>query len=100
MAVAKPFSKEKLAEYCRENRITWLAIHEADVVRRNVPDIDVYLLVEFEEGHKGGYFELFRIERELAEFFGGLRTDLRTLPELRDWYRDEVLAEAETLFAA
>lgn len=35
MALAKPVSQEKLAEYCRANGIKWLAAHDAEIVQRN-----------------------------------------------------------------
>lgn len=100
MALAKPVSQEKLAEYCRANGIKWLAAHDAEIVQRNFPDVDLFLLVEFEEDCRIGYMTLLRIERELASLFGKVNTDLRTLPELRGFYRDEVLASVEAQFAA
>lgn len=100
MALAKPVSKEKLTEYCLANGIKWLATHDVERVRRNFPEVELFLLVEFEKDHRIGYMTLLRIERELASLFGKANADLRTLPELRDFYRDEVLASAEVQFAA
>ena len=99
MALAKPVSKEKLSEYCRANGIKWLAAHDAEIAQRNFPDVDLFLLVEFEEGHRVGW-NIVKIESELASLFGVTKADLRTLPELRDFYRDEVLDAAEVQFAA
>ena len=99
MALAKPVSKEKLAQYCRENGIRWLATYNVEIVRRNVPGVNLYLLATFEEGHRVGW-DIVKIEKELASLFGVPKADLRTLPELRDYYRDEVLAAAEVQFAA
>ena len=99
MAVAKPVSKEKLEEYCRANGIKWLATYEVDIVRRNVPGASLYLLAVFEENHQIGW-DIVEIENDLASLFGVQKADLRTVPELRDFYRDEVLAAAEVQFAA
>ncbi len=99
MALVKPVSQEKLAEYCRANGIKWLAAHDAEIVQRNFPDVDLFLLVEFEEGHRVGW-NIVKIENELASLFGVPKVDLRTLPELRDFYRDEVLDAAEVQFVA
>ena len=63
MALAKPVSQEKLAEYCRANGIKWLAAHDAEIVQRNFPDVDLFLLVEFEKDCRIGYMTLLRIER-------------------------------------
>ena len=100
MALTKPVSKEKLAEYCRSNGIKWLASHDAEIVQRNFPEVELFLLVEFEADRRVGLLTLSRVQRELASLFGGVKTDVRTLPELRDYYRDEVLEAAEVQFAA
>ena len=100
MALAKPISQEKLAEYCRANGIKWLAAHDATIVQRNFPGIELFLLVEFEEDRQVGLLTLSRVQRELASLYGDVKADLRTLPELRDFYRDEVLGAAEVQFAA
>ena len=100
MPPTKPLSKEKLAQYCQQNGIRWLATHNAETVRRNFPEVELFLLVEFEKGQRIGYIKLHKIQEELASFFGGMKADLRTLPELRDFYRDEVIAATEVHFAA
>ena len=79
--------------------IRWLASYDAAVVRRNYPGADLFLLVEFEEGRKVGR-EFFKIERELTDIIGGARGDLRALPELADYYRDEILAAVTVRFAS
>lgn len=100
MVKAKPVSEQQLEEYCRENGIKWLAAHDAESTRRHFPDVELFLLVEFEKDQRVGFFRLFEVQEELSFLFGGLRTDLRTLPELRDFYRDEVMSAAEVQFAA
>ena len=90
---------EKLAEYCRAQGIRWLATYDAAIVRRNYPGADLFLLVEFEEGRKVGR-EFFKIERELTDIIGGAFGDLKALPELADYYRDEILASAIVNFAS
>ena len=96
--VTPPY-REELAEYCRARGIRWLATYEAAIVRRNYPGADLFLLVEFEEGRKVGR-EFFRIERELTDIIGGACADLKALPELADYYRDEILAGATVQFAS
>ena len=90
---------EKLSEYCRAQGIRWLATYDAAIVRRNYGGADLYMLVEFEEGRKVGR-EFFKIERELTDIIGGACGDLRALPELADYYRDEILAAATVRFAS
>ncbi len=99
MAQTKQKTEEKLASYCSENGIKWLATYEANCVRRTLPGADLFLLVEFEEGRNIGR-EFFKIERELGDLLGAAIADLRALPELADYYRDEVLASATVKFAS
>ncbi len=100
MTRAKPVSKEELADYCQKNGIKWLATHDAEIVQRHFPEVEVFLLVEFEKDQLVGFFRLFEVQEELSSLFGGLKADLRTLPELRDFYRDEVMSATEVQFAA
>ena len=90
---------EALAEYCRARGIRWLATYDAAIVRRNYPGADLFLLVEFEEGRKVSR-EFFRIEQELTDIIGGACGDLKAMPELADYYRDEILAAATIEFAS
>ena len=93
----KPRYHDELAAYCRTHGIRWLATYDAAIVRRNYPGADLFLLVEFEEGRKIGR-EFFKIERELTDIIGGACGDLRALPELADYYREEILAAATVQF--
>ena len=99
MSAATPHYYEELAEYCRTHGILWVATYDAGIVRRNYPGADLFMLVEFEEGRNVGR-EFFKIERELTDIIGGARGDLRALPELADYYRDEILAAATVKFAS
>ena len=99
MSESKPAYQEKLEAYCREKNIKWLATYDAAIVRRNYPGADLFMLVEFEEGQKVGR-EFFKIERELTGIIGGACGDLKALPELADYYRDEILAAATVKFAS
>ena len=99
MPSATPPYHDELAEYCRAQGIRWLATYDADIVHRNYPGADLFLLVEFEEGRKVGR-EFFKIERELTDIIGGACGDLRALTELTDYYRDEILAAATVKFAS
>jgi hypothetical protein len=40
------------------------------------------------------------MELELSDLLGGVKVDLRTPPELSRYFRDEVMATAETQYAA
>lgn len=89
--------KAKLAEFCRRNHIRKLALF-GSVLRQDFrADSDVDVLVEFEPGHVPG-LGFFALQRELSELLG--RTvDLNTPRFLSRYFRDEVLAESEIVYA-
>ena len=63
-----------------------------------VAQVDV--LVEFEPGQRAGYLRMAGMERELSVILGGRKVDLRTLYELSQYFRDEVLRTAVVQYAA
>ncbi|MDZ7309553.1 MAG: nucleotidyltransferase domain-containing protein [candidate division KSB1 bacterium] len=60
-------------------------------------DSDIDVLVEFEPGHVPG-LRFIRMERELSELFAR-KVDLNTPKFLSRFFRDQVLNEAEVLYA-
>jgi hypothetical protein len=90
--------KDKIAEFCRHNRIHRLALF-GSVLRDDFgPDSDVDVLVEFEPGRVPG-LAFFAMQRELSEILGQ-KVDLNTAGDLSPYFRKEVLAEAEVLYDA
>ncbi len=88
----------KLAAFCRKYHIRRLCLF-GSVLRDDFrPDSDIDILVEFDPKHVPGFLRLVRMERELSTLFGGRKVDLRTAEDLSRYFRDEVLAEAETLY--
>ncbi|HUP68223.1 MAG TPA: nucleotidyltransferase domain-containing protein [Acidimicrobiales bacterium] len=63
------------------------------------PDSDIDLLVEFEPGHTPGLFGIAKLELDLADLIGR-SVDLRTVHDLSRYFRDDVAAEARTLYDA
>jgi len=90
--------KDRIAEFCRNNHIRRLALF-GSVLRDDFgPDSDVDVLVEFEPGQTPG-LRFFGMEIELSEILGR-KVDLNTPGFLSDYFRDEVLAEAEVQYDA
>ncbi len=90
--------KDRIAAFCRENRIRRLALF-GSVLREDFgPTSDVDVLVEFEPGTRLG-LRFFRLERELSGIIGR-KVDLNTVGFLSRHFRDEVLAEAEVQYDA
>ena len=99
MAVRVSASRERIAEFCRQNHIRRLALFGSVLRDSFGPDSDIDVLVEFEDGHVPGLLRLARMERELSEVFDGRKVDMRTAEDLSRYFRDDVLAEAEVQYA-
>ncbi len=90
--------KDKIAEFCRHNRIHRLAFFGSVLRDDFTSESDVDVLVEFEPGTRVG-LRFFGMERELSEILGH-KVDLNTPGFLSKYFRDDVIAEAEVLYDA
>jgi len=90
---------DKIAEFCKRNRIRKLSLFGSALREDFREDSDVDLLVEFQTGTAPSFLDLARMERELAGLFGGRKIDLRTPKELSRYFRDEVLSSASVQYA-
>ena len=98
MAPKMSVSGEALADFCRRNRIRRLSLF-GSVLRDDFgADSDVDVLVEFAPAADVGLFELYDLEQELSRLFGGQRIQINTPGSLSEYFRDEVLAEAEVQY--
>ncbi len=95
-----PVEAELLAAVCRRHRIRKLSLFGSVLKGSSRPDSDIDLLVEFLPDAKPTYLDLADIEIELSALLGGRKVDLRTPAELSRYFRDQVLREAEELYAA
>lgn len=91
--------EDQVAAFCRRNGIRRLALFGSALRGELRPDSDLDLLVDFEPGKGVGLFSVIRLEQELSALLGR-RVDLRTEAELSRYFRDEVKATAEVLYAA
>ncbi len=91
--------KERIAEFCRRNHIRRLALFGSVLRDDFTPESDVDVLVDFEPDARVGLLGLARMEIELSELLGR-RVDLNTPGFLSDYFRDEVLTEAEIQYDA
>ena len=88
----------KIAEFCRKHHIRRLSLF-GSVLRQDFrPDSDVDVLVEFEPEHIPG-LAFFAMEAELSEILGR-KADLNTPGFLSPYFRDQVMADAETQYVA
>jgi len=99
MSVCLQVDKARLAEFCRNHHIRKLAFF-GSVLRDDFgPDSDVDVLVEFEAGHPVGLLTLAAMEIDLSELLGR-KVDMRTARDLSRYFRDQVVAGAEVMYAA
>lgn len=92
--------REKIADFCKRNRIRRLSLFGSALKGELRRDSDIDLLVEFHSDETvPSLLDLARMERELSKLLGGRRVDLRTPNELSRYFRDEVLSTASVQYA-
>jgi len=91
--------RERVAGFCRRHHVRRLALFGSVLKGDFGPESDVDVLVDFEPGHVPGLIRLAGLEAELSEIFGGRMADLRTAEDLSRYFRQDVLDEAEVLYA-
>ena len=89
---------EEIAAFCRRNQIRRLALFGSVLRDDFTPNSDVDVLVEFEPDIRIG-LRFFELELEFGELLGR-KVDLNTPGFLNEYFRDEVMAEAEPIYAA
>jgi uncharacterized protein len=93
-------SQAALEAFCRRHHIQKLAFFGSvlrDDFRPEDSDIDV--LVWFDREQRIGYLTIVEMEMELSSMLGR-KVDLRTPEELSRHFRDDVVQNAEVMFAA
>jgi predicted nucleotidyltransferase len=88
-----------IAAFCRRHSVRELAIFGSAARGELRPDSDLDVLVDFLPDARVDLLELSAMARELTALCGR-RVDLAVKPALKPSVRAEVLAEAQTLYAA
>ena len=91
--------REKIAEFCRRNRIKRLSLFGSVLTDRFDDNSDIDMLVEFEESARVSLFDVGGMMYELSQQLGR-QVDLRTPQDLSRYFRDEVVASSELIYAA
>lgn len=91
------FDRKRLADICRRHDVIQLRIFGSASRGQERPESDIDLLVDF--GSPKGFFELLRLEDELATFFGR-PVDVMTEPGLSHYLKEPILASASVIFDA
>ncbi|MCX5847811.1 MAG: nucleotidyltransferase family protein [Deltaproteobacteria bacterium] len=90
--------RDRIAQFCLQNRIRKLALFGSVLREDFQPDSDVDVLVEFYPEYVPG-LSFFRMQRELSQILGR-KVDMNTPQDLSQYYRDKVLTEAEVFYDA
>ena len=90
--------EEAIADFCRRHKIKNLAFFGSILGANFQPESDVDVLVEFETGYVPG-FDFFSMQEELSEIIGR-QVELHTPNFLSPHFRDNVIKEAQVLYAA
>jgi len=91
--------KDRIAEFCKRNRVRKLSLFGSALRKDFGPDSDVDFLVEFEPDARIGLIRLSGLEIELGNIVGR-KVDLNTPGFLSKYYRDQILAEADVQYDA
>ena len=91
--------KDRIAEFCKRNRIRRLSLFSSALREDFSPGSDLDILVEFEPGTRIGLIRLSGLEIELGKIVGR-KVDLNTPGFLSKYYRDQIITEAEVQYDA
>ena len=89
--------KDQIAAFCEGHGIKRLSVFGSALRPDFGPDSDIDLLVEFEPDRIPGLLGIAGMELELTRMFGR-KVDMRTAEDLSRYFRQEVLAEAQTQY--
>ncbi|MBU4403507.1 MAG: nucleotidyltransferase domain-containing protein [Actinobacteria bacterium] len=89
---------QAVAEICAGYHVSRLLVFGSSLRGEDAPGSDLDLLVEFEDGHVPG-LDFFILEDELSQALGR-KVDLSTPGFLSRYFRDDVMREAQEIYAA
>jgi len=89
----------ELARICQRNGIRKLSLFGSVLTDRFSESSDIDVLVEFRPNERVGFFRLADMESELRQLLGGRRVDLRTQMDLSRHFREEVVRNAQIVYA-
>jgi len=91
--------RKAIADFCRRNNVVELAVFGSIARGDFREDSDIDIVITFSPDARVGLLALARMETELSAMFNR-KVDLVTKGGLKPLIRDEILAEAEVLYAA
>ena len=95
-----PVPYDRIADFCREHNIAWLALFGSVIRDDFTPESDIDIIADFLPHARPGLNFYSDMPDALSEMFGGRRVDLREPISLSKYFIDEVLDEAEVIYVA
>ena len=89
--------KNKIERFCKKHHIAYLALFGSVLTSSFTEKSDIDFLVKFEKKHIPHLLGLIGMESELSEIIG-YPVDLKTPNDLSRYFRDDVLAKAQTIY--
>ena len=90
---------DAIARVCRQYQVRELSVFGSALRPDFRPDSDIDLLVTFKPEAQIGLIAFLRFQRELSEILGR-KVDLVSRNGLKPLIRDEILAQAQVLYAS
>ena len=97
--IALNYAGDRLAQICQQYEIKELSVFGSIARGEARADSDLDILVEFDPKAVIGFIALSQLRHELEQLFQR-SVDLVTKPGLHTRIREQILSEAEVLFAA
>jgi len=91
------FDKKKITTFCKRHHIVSLALFGSVLTSHFSAKSDVDILVKFDKKHIPSLFDMVDMEEELTSIVGR-KVDLKTPEDLSRYFRNDVLAQAKTLY--
>ncbi len=92
--------QDEIRKFCETHGIRKLSLF-GSVLRPDFgSDSDIDILVEFDPTARVGFFELYDMEQELSRLLGRRKVELNTPNSLSAYFRQQVLAEAQTQYVS
>jgi predicted nucleotidyltransferase len=96
LAPSIALDRDQIREFCERNHIRKFSIFGSALRADFMPSSDLDVLVEFEPAHVPG-LKFFAMQDELSQLVGR-QVDLNTKGFLSEYFREQVLAEAQVVY--
>jgi predicted nucleotidyltransferase len=90
--------KEKIKSFCKKYHIAYLALFGSVLTSNFTNKSDVDILVRFEKKYIPHLLGMMKMESELSDIIG-YPVDLKTPNDLSQYFREDVLTKAKTIYS-